>query len=62
MPCYLIVATLFVYCEVILFCGHNILFFDNIGHVPEHFHLWIPNYMQYNFSEKVFRCDHQFVD
>jgi len=35
------------YCEIILFRGHEISWFDDIGHVRGHLHSWILNYIQY---------------
>jgi len=33
------------YCEIISFCGHQISWFDDIGHVRGHLNSWISNYM-----------------
>ena len=35
------------YCEIILFHGHGILWFDDNGHVRGHLNLWILNNKQY---------------
>ena len=49
-----------MFCEII-FCGHETLLFDDIGHVRVHLNLWTWKYMQYYLSEYVFCWDLNFV-
>ena len=42
----------YMYCEIIQFRGHEITWFDDIGHVHGHLNLWISNFIQmYNIAK-----------